>query len=181
MRIAVPMMGKEAETLMRQARAIAAYPGVDMAEWRADALERALTPDAVCAILPALLRALADKPMIFTLRTEGGAARADYAALLLTAARCGAPWIDVEALRCPDAAGLIASLHAQGCRVIASHHDFDGTPALPALLDQARALRPERWKVSTLRAFPLATSTTHTFRRLSMKASFRLSGDQVGS
>ena len=38
MRIAVPMMGKEAETLMRQARAIAAYPGVDMAEWRADAL-----------------------------------------------------------------------------------------------------------------------------------------------
>ena len=72
MRIAVPMMGKEAETLMRQARAIAAYPGVDMAEWRADALERALTPDAVCAILPALLRALAGKPMIFTLRTEGG-------------------------------------------------------------------------------------------------------------
>ena len=68
-------------------------------------------------------------------------AAADYAALLLTAARCGAPWIDVEALRCPDAAGLIASLHAQGCRVIASHHDFDGTPALPALLDQARALR----------------------------------------
>ena len=118
MRIAVPMMGKEAETLMRQARAIAAHPGVDMAEWRADALERALTPDAVCAILPALLRALAGKPMIFTLRTEGGAARADYAALLLTAARCGAPWIDVEALRCPDAAGLIASLHAQGCRVI---------------------------------------------------------------
>ena len=112
-----------------------------MAEWRADALERALTPDAVCAILPALLRALAGKPMIFTLRTEGGAARADYAALLLTAARCGAPWIDVEALRCPDAAGLIASLHAQGCLVIASHHDFDGTPALPALLDQARALR----------------------------------------
>lgn len=50
MRIAVPMMGKEAETLMRQARAIAAHPGVDMAEWRADALERALTPDAVCAI-----------------------------------------------------------------------------------------------------------------------------------
>ena len=132
MRIAVPMMGKEAETLMRQARAIAVYPGVDMAEWRADALERALTPDAVCAILPALLRALAGKPMIFTLRTEGGAARADYAALLLTAARCGAPWIDVEALRCPDAAGLIASLHAQDCRVIASHHD---------LLDQARALR----------------------------------------
>lgn len=141
MRIAVPMMGKEAETLMRQARAIAAYPGVDMAEWRADTLERALTPDAVCAILPALLRVLAGKPMIFTLRTEGGAARADYAALLLTAARCGAPWIDVEALRCPDAAGLIASLHAQDCRVIASHHDFDGTPALPALLDQARALR----------------------------------------
>lgn len=141
MRIAVPMMGKEAETLMRQARAIAAHPGVDMAEWRADALERALTPDAVCAILPALLRALAGKPMIFTLRTEGGAAWADYAALLLTAARCGAPWIDVEVLRCPDAAGLVASLHAQGCRVIVSHHDFDGTPALPALLDQARALR----------------------------------------
>lgn len=141
MRIAVPMMGKEAETLMRQARAIAAHPGVDMAEWRADALERALTPDAVCAILPALLRALAGKPMIFTLRTEGGAAWADYAALLLTAARCGAPWIDVEVLRCPDAAGLIASLHAQGCLVIASHHDFTGTPALPALLDQARALR----------------------------------------
>lgn len=42
MRIAVPMMGKEAETLMRQARAIAAHPGVDMAEWRADALERRL-------------------------------------------------------------------------------------------------------------------------------------------
>ena len=75
MRIAVPMMGKEAETLMRQARAIAAYPGVDMAEWRADTLERALTPDAVCVILPALLRALAGTPMIFTLRTEGGAVR----------------------------------------------------------------------------------------------------------
>ena len=36
---------------------------------------------------------------------------------------------------------MIASLHAQGCRVIASRHDFTGTPALPALLDQARALR----------------------------------------
>ena len=105
------------------------------------ALGQALTEESVRAITPVLLRALAGKPLIFTLRTEGGPARADYAALLLAAARCGAPWIDAEALRCPDAAGLIAALHAQDCRVIASRHDFAGTPELPALLEQAEALR----------------------------------------
>lgn len=141
MRIAVPMLGKEPDALLRQARAIAAHPGADMAEWRADALGQALTEESVRAITPVLLRALAGKPLIFTLRTEGGPARADYAALLLAAARCGAPWIDAEALRCSNAAGLIVALHAQGCRVIASRHDFAGTPALPAMLEQAEALR----------------------------------------
>ena len=141
MRIAVPMLEDTPAALLRQAQAIAAHPGADMAEWRADALGSALTAEAVNALMPELLRALAGKPLIFTLRTEGGAARADYAQLLLTAARCGAPWLDVEALRCPDAAGLIASLHALGCRVIASHHDFQTTPPLPELLGRAEALR----------------------------------------
>ena len=83
MRIAVPMLGKEPDALLRQARAIAAHPGADMAEWRADALGQALTEESVRTITPVLLRALAGKPLIFTLRTEGGPARADYAALLM--------------------------------------------------------------------------------------------------
>ena len=141
MRIAVPMMQDTPDALLRQAQAIAAHPGADMAEWRADALGAALTAAAAAALIPELLRALAGKPLIFTLRTEGGAARTDTAQLLLAAARCGVPWLDVEALHCPDAAGVIAALHALGSRVIASHHDFAATPSLPELLCQAEALR----------------------------------------
>ncbi len=141
MNIAVPMTGENADALLREAACIAAHPGADWAEWRADALRPLPSAQIVQAFIPRLLHALAGKPLLFTLRTEGGSMPDTYAELLLSAARGGAQWIDAETLNLPNAAFLVKQLHLSGSRVIASHHDFIGTPPAERLLAQTNRLR----------------------------------------
>lgn len=141
MNIAVPMMGENADALLREAACIAAHPGAEWAEWRADALRPLPSAQTVQTLVPQILSALAGKPLLFTLRTEGIGMPDAYAELLLSAARSGAQWIDAEALNLPNAALTVKQLHQAGSRVIASHHDFDGTPSADRLLAQANRLR----------------------------------------
>ena len=141
MNIAVPMMGENADALLREAACIAAHPGADWAEWRADALRPLPSAQTVQMLVPRILHVLAGKPLLFTLRTEGGNMPDACAELLLSAARSGAQWIDAEVLNLPNAAMLVKQLHQAGSRVIASHHDFDGTPSADQLLAQANRLR----------------------------------------
>lgn len=126
-RIVVPVVGTCAEALTRGIRALDGHPH-DLLEWRVDALLAA--GGNVAAACDAVLEA-SDVPVLATVRTrhEGGAADlsdGDYRGLVSRlAGRVDA--VDVEVAR-PGARDLVGDAHAAGARVVASSHDFSGTP-----------------------------------------------------
>lgn len=138
-RIAVPVMAGTAEEIVRAGEMLRAHDSVDLLEWRVDAFEGWQSAQSVRAVLRRLRAAAGEKPVLFTLRTakEGGLCAPDeaqYAALLLEAAREGAALIDVEMYACAQADALVEQLHALGARVIGSSHDFEKTPPRAEML-----------------------------------------------
>ena len=129
---------------MRAARALPPGPGApEVLELRVDAFARDPTGlDTLDA-----LAAGAARPLIVTVRhpAEGG-----LDAALATGARRrlyerfvpAASWVDIEVRSLRALAGVAAQAQARGCRLIASFHDFQGTPTLRRLRAQVeRAAR----------------------------------------
>ena len=138
-RVIAPLTSGSRGGLLDEAAVVGDEP-VDLVEWRADSMVRALAgssfaaaPDLVgelTATAGALLGASA-LPLIATVRTssEGGAAHLDdseYCALVASLAVM-ADAVDVEIGR-EGAPDLVREAQRAGARVIASHHDFGGTP-----------------------------------------------------
>lgn len=133
--IAAPIMASDAEGILREAAAVRALP-IDVVEWRADQFAALRSGGEVRELLRALRTALGGLPLLFTIRTraEGGSAALsaqEYLTLNELAAESGcADLVDVEAFGL-DASAAVAhvdALHARGVCVVASRHDFDGTP-----------------------------------------------------
>lgn len=103
----------------------------DWVELRVDALPPDLSTQEI-------LEAVACKPVLLTLRhkSEGGlrdweeALRIKMAIELLPMATA----VDWEIAQLPHAAELVRAAKAAGVRLIASHHDFEKTPALAEML-----------------------------------------------
>lgn len=132
-RIVVPVVGEDAEALVRGIRALDGHPH-DLVEWRVDAALAAGTD--VWAACDAVLAA-ADTPVLATVRTryEGGRAdlsEGDYRGMVSRLAGM-VDAVDVEAAR-PGARDLVADAHAAGALVVASSHDFSGTPTEEELI-----------------------------------------------
>lgn len=149
-KLCIPITGNNPEQVKRDAESVVRLRA-DIAEWRADYFAHIPEPSETAEILRELREILGDIPLIVTMRTseEGGCktlADDEYADFNLNAARSGmADMIDIEAYRtvkAPDGARdnkrnhsrsasekLIKELHQTGVKVIASYHDFNGTPA----------------------------------------------------
>ena len=108
----------------------------DAIEWRVDHYAKSDNVQMVCAILQEIKHMLQDTILIFTYRTaaEGGEGQSDpdaYEELLLEAAATGVPdFIDLEFAMHSALPMLMSSVRSRGVRVIASFHDFTGTPAV---------------------------------------------------
>lgn len=143
-KVIVPLTSPTADELVADAATVVAA-GPDVVEWRVDLLTAATT-DGPAAVLDAGLRlreALGDLPLLVTVRTseEGGSATvtaAQYVDLYRGLLDAGvADLIDVEIFRDAEAVRtLIGLAHAVGVAVVASNHDFDGTPVQAELVSR---------------------------------------------
>jgi len=136
----IPLVAKDLEQLLAQART-AHDLQADLVEWRADSYGE-LSVNGLVEAARALRSALKREPILFTLRisTEGGMQevrqdlrlacieeilRSDFIDL-----------IDIELCNGPEVLqSIIKNARGRGKRVIASFHDFQGTPPNESLLE----------------------------------------------
>lgn len=161
-KVVVPVLGADLESVLEHARAVAARPAgqVDLVEWRADALVR-LDPAQVAAIGAALAEVVGRLPVLFTVRTAGqgggwSGSDQEYASLLAAAASSGLfAALDVEAGFDPSVTGpVIEVARAAGVVVIVSHHDFVGTPAQADLVAMLLTMQERGGDLSKLAVTP---------------------------
>lgn len=128
-------MGRTRDEIRAQAEAVIQMEP-DLIEWRCDCYESMFAEDVENRLME-LRELLGEIPLIFTFRTdaEGGEkfiSNDNYYDLNVTVAKTGmADLIDVEAYSKNNIAmELISEIHAAGCKVIASNHDFEKTPSV---------------------------------------------------
>lgn len=133
-KICVPVTGVTKEDIIREAQSCTGIPA-DIVEWRADWFEHIFDMDKTMEVLERLRTVLGQTPLLFTFRTsrEGGEKPMEpqaYAALNKAAARSGyTDLVDVEAFTGDGPVkDMIAAAHGCGVKVVASNHDFHGTP-----------------------------------------------------
>lgn len=146
--VIVPLTARSTAELLEQAApVVAAAP--DLVEWRVDhLLAGGADLDAVVAAGRALMGALAGLPLLATIRTgaEGGELPMpgdEYLAVYRALLGAGvADLLDVELMHAL-APEVIAAAHDAHVPVVASNHDFDGTPA-QAEIERRLLLMAER-------------------------------------
>lgn len=145
-KVAASLTSHSASALREEAARLALAP-VDVAEWRVDLFDDHADADAVRSALAGVRAALGEVPLVVTLRTaaEGGAADVGdeaYASLLGVVLASGhADAVDLELSRRPALlAGLVGAAREGGVAVVASSHDFAGTPAAQEIVARLRRM-----------------------------------------
>lgn len=133
-KICVPIVEKTKESILAEAENVRTLP-VDVVEWRVDWYEDVFNIEKVLDTVQSLRKVLGEIPLLFTFRTakEGGErdiSDVDYEALNLALISSGyIDLVDVEAFTGEALVKhLICAAHEAGVKVVASNHDFDGTP-----------------------------------------------------
>lgn len=158
--ICIPNTGRTAQEIASLAGQYRDMP-MDLMEWRADWYEDIEDTEKMKTLLAQVRGILGDTPLLFTFRTkkEGGVRELDtdsYIALNQAVAATGmADLIDVE-LFTGDAAmaDLIAYIHANHGKVIASNHDFDKTPTKAEILTRLRRMQDLGADISKIAVMP---------------------------
>lgn len=134
-KICVPIVGRTKAEIIEQAKRCLSVEA-DMVEWRADWFEQVEDSDAVQEMLVTLRNIVKEMPVLFTFRTknEGGERtieRTQYLSLLEKVLQGGnVDLVDVEVyLDEKISKEIIKFAHEHCVKVIASNHDFEGTPS----------------------------------------------------
>lgn len=146
-KIIVPIVEPTEEGILAKAQQLSAHD-FQILEWRVDHFDHWDDPDVVCRVLQGLRQRLEDKVILFTFRTlqEGGQRAIDpeaYIQLNTQVARSGAAdLVDVEIFM-GDAIvrRAIDAIHAEGCLVVGSNHDFQTTPPQEELVRRLRKMQ----------------------------------------
>jgi 3-dehydroquinate dehydratase I len=168
-RIVVPLTSAEPAGLRREVAA-ALDAGTDLVEWRVDHFARHGDVDAVVAQSRALADQLGTVPLLVTFRTaaEGGASALpdqDYLALLRAVCEQGAAdLVDVEYRR-GFAQAVIDVAHANGVPVVASNHDFEGTPAEEDMVGRLATMERMGADVAKVAVMPHSMLDVHALLR----------------
>lgn len=142
--VCVPVTEYESEDIVEKIRRLTEKK-VQMIEWRADCFSGAAEPDRVRQVLEQIRPLVQETVMLFTFRTkkQGGKGTLPEKQILYLneiAAKSGCmDLIDLEFFEAARPEKEIRRFQRMGVHVIASHHDFDGTPddrILHMLLDQ---------------------------------------------
>lgn len=134
--------------------------GVEMIEWRADFYEALLDPDALRDLLQILRSKTQETILLVTVRTslEGGQVtltpqeREDLL-IRIAQAHC-ADFIDIEYFTYEQPADLIHRLQMEGALVVASHHNFEKTPATEEMLQRLEVMAEADADVVKLAVMP---------------------------
>ena len=145
--ICIPVVKKEKDEIVAKIIELA-QRGVEMIEWRADAFSQVDQATLVSRILEEVRPYLAKTVFLFTFRTkkQGGCRELDEKKILYLnelAAKSGViDMLDLEFFEATRPEKEIRRFKKMGVKIIASHHDFDGTPderILHMLMDQMEA------------------------------------------
>jgi 3-dehydroquinate dehydratase I len=146
-KILVPITGTSPDDLRAQVDALAAHH-VDVVEWRVDYFSHLADPAIVLATGRALAVQLSETPLLFTCRTqvEGGEAIIEdeaYGELNVALIESGTvDLVDVEYQRQRAVVErILATAHSHSVPVIASNHDFSGTPARDEILARLQEMQ----------------------------------------
>ncbi|MFL0246835.1 type I 3-dehydroquinate dehydratase [Candidatus Clostridium stratigraminis] len=146
-KVCVPIIEKTKEDIIAEA-VIFSNIHVDIVEWRVDVFEDAFDTEKVKAVLKDLVPALNNIPLLFTYRTskEGGGKAIEsenYVELNKTAAETGlVDLIDVELFTGDEIVKeIIESAHGANVKVVASNHDFEGTPSKKEIIKRLRKMQ----------------------------------------
>lgn len=167
----VSLMGADAPSLLAVAeRAVAA--GADCLEWRADFFGALEDPTAVVVTGQALMQALPHTPLVFTLRTVGQGGHVDLSperAMILTCAVItahAADLVDVEVGLGDRLVGALVQLaHDNDVRVVVSHHDFEGMPAVDEMVERLVHMAQLGADIPKLAALSKSNQETHDLMR----------------
>ena len=162
--IIVPLTASDLSGLELDAAAVAAAPAGVAAEWRVDLYEPftaggGLDPAPAVAALERLAALLPDTALLVTFRTtaEGGTSEISgpaYLALLDAVSATGlASAVDVE-YRHPMADQAIAAAQRHQTAVVASNHDFEGTPATEEIEGRLQAMEEAGADVAKIAVMP---------------------------
>ncbi len=144
--VCVPVVAASPEDVIAKIKGLAEKK-VQMLEWRVDCFSKAREPEEVRAVLEAVKPFMAETVFLFTFRTEqqGGNMRLEERRILQLneiAAKSGCvDMIDLEFFEATRPEKEIRRFQRMGVRIIASHHDFHGTPderILHMLLEQMK-------------------------------------------
>lgn len=145
--ICIPVVKKEKVEIIAKIKELA-NRGVQMIEWRADAFSNVDQPQQVAQILEEVKPYLEKTVFLFTFRTkqQGGCSSLEEKKILYLnelAAKSGTiDMLDLEFFEATRPEKEIRKFQRMGVKIIASHHDFDGTPderILHMLMDQMEA------------------------------------------
>lgn len=143
--------------------------GPDLAEWRADWYEHVSDRESVLEMLDFLRERLGEMPLLVTFRTkeEGGdqavskAAYRDFLRLVIFSGK--ADLVDVELFRGEELLKEICQeAHERGVAVIASSHDFQGTPEKNEIIRRLRRMQDCGADLLKLAAMPKDTGDVLT-------------------
>ena len=146
-KVIVPIVAASAEGIVAKGQELRGRR-LDVVEWRVDYYDEVFEIGRVLDTLKKLRAALGEIPILFTFRTkkEGGEKEIDmqlYTALNKAVAESGdADLVDVEIFSGDDVVRAnIDNIHAAGCKVVGSNHDFFGTPAKADLIYRLRKMQ----------------------------------------
>ena len=150
-KIIVPVVAGTKEKILEEASRVMDPVGgipADLIEWRADFYEGGDDPAQAVHTAGSLRAVLKDTPLLFTFRTfaEGGQKEIplpSYTELCRKVAESGLiDLLDVELSVGEEAfTHLVRAAHDAGVKVIASSHDFQGTPPKEELLRRLRRMQ----------------------------------------
>ena len=172
-KICAPLTAGSREALLEEASHFKDYP-VDLAEWRADGDAEDRMPEDYAKTLRALRRVLGNTPLLFTLRreSEGGrfkGSEEEYQTILeqLLETEC----IDIVDLEASIAKARFRSLaekaRREGVFVLASSHDFTGTPSEKEILDCMNQMEESAADMTKLAVMPKTEGDVRTLLRAS--------------
>lgn len=136
--ICVPVLERTKEEVIKEVEYLVKSEA-DMIEWRLDAFEHYTDYNEVREILQQIAPLLKKKPFLYTVRTEkqGGMALAEWEKLkdlhdLAAESEC-TDLIDLEFFEEEHAAKRIREIQKKGKKIVASHHDLEGTPQVEVM------------------------------------------------